>query len=198
MIMKRLWILILALAATGAQADWSLDGEHSAISFVSVKNVDVAEAHSFGVLRGEIDADGAFAISIELDSVDTQVPIRDERMRKELFETTRWPLAVVSGRVAMADYSDLDIGESKRVDVPLSLALHGTTSEYVAHLRVARTGEHALEVSAIKPIIVNAASLGLGDGVERLKEIAGLQAISKAVPVYFVLRFQRKDSKTPV
>jgi hypothetical protein len=41
----------------------------------------------------------------------------------------------------------------------------------------------------MKPIIVNAGSLNLVEGVEALRESAGLPSISKAVPVTFVLQF---------
>jgi hypothetical protein len=40
-------------------------------------------------------------------------------------------------------------------------------------------------------VIVNAANLGLADGLEKLREIAGLPSISKAVPVSFVLVFEK-------
>ena len=37
--------------------------------------------------------------------------------------------------------------------------------------------------------IINADAVSLADGVEQLREIAGLPSISKAVPVSFVLQF---------
>ena len=44
-LMKNLIVWLGMLLAFGtAQAEWQLDGEHSSISFVSIKNADIAEA----------------------------------------------------------------------------------------------------------------------------------------------------------
>jgi hypothetical protein len=56
------------------------------LSFVSTKAGAVAEVHRFTSLRGGIDARGNVAIAIFLRSIDTLMPIRDERMRELLFE----------------------------------------------------------------------------------------------------------------
>jgi len=44
-------------------------------------------------------------------------------------------------------------------------------------------------VASTKPLIVDAAKFGMTEGVEKLREIAGLQSISNAVPVSFVMTF---------
>jgi hypothetical protein len=44
-------------------------------------------------------------------------------------------------------------------------------------------------VAATKPLIVDATKFGLSDGIEKLREIAGLSSISHAVPVTFVMTF---------
>jgi hypothetical protein len=44
-------------------------------------------------------------------------------------------------------------------------------------------------VANLQPIVLNTASLGLGDGVEKLRELAGLPNITQAVPVTFVITF---------
>ena len=43
----------------------------------------------------------------------------------------------------------------------------------------------------VKPIIISADQFGLKDGVEALREIAGLNNISLAVPVTFSVLFTR-------
>jgi hypothetical protein len=42
-----------------------------------------------------------------------------------------------------------------------------------------------------KPVVVNAPEFKLAEGVEALREIAGLPSISLAVPVSFVLAFDQ-------
>lgn len=183
---------LLMLVGT-VHAEWRLDGENSSISFVSIKNIDIAESHSFGEMAGSLSADGQFRVAITLDSVDTSIPIRDERMREFLFETPNHPLAVVSGQIEMDVLDGLGVGQSTRLDASFELALHGHTTAHTAKLEVTRVSANQFLVVTWQPILANAAALGLGAGVEKLQEIAGLSAISKAVPVYFSLRFFSKD-----
>ena len=91
----RTWMFGLALAcvATTARAEWVLDNDASRLSFVSTKAGSVAEVHRFTSLRGGIDRRGNVAVAIFLQSVDTLIPIRDERMRELLFETATFPAA---------------------------------------------------------------------------------------------------------
>jgi hypothetical protein len=71
----------------------------------------------------------------------------------------------------------------------LALQLHDQEIALTAEMIVARLGDQRLMVSSRKPIIVNAASVDLVNGIEALREIASLPSISKAVPVSFVLTF---------
>ena len=188
--MKNLIVWLGMLLAFGtAQAEWQLVGEHSSISFVSIKNADIAESHSFGEMAGSLAADGQFRVAITLDSVDTLVLVRDERMREVLFDTANHPLAVVSGQIGMDAVGTLDLGHTTAIDAGFELALHGKTTAYTTRVEVTRVSPGQLLVVTLKPVLINATTLGLGEGVEKLQEIAGLAAISKAVPVYFSLQF---------
>ena len=187
--MKR-WTMMLALAiAAPAQADWTLDGAQSTLSFVSTKAINVAEVHRFGELSGSITADGQVVIAIGLASVDTGIEIRDERMREMLFQTGDYGLATVSARVDPAEIERLHAGDSRRMVVEANLMLHGVSRPLPIELIVARSGESRLIVTSAKPVVVNAPEFDLGAGVEALREIAGLPSISLAVPVSFVLTF---------
>jgi hypothetical protein len=179
----------LLLVFGSAQADWQLDAERSSISFVSIKNIDIPESHVFGRMAGSLAADGEFRVDITLDSVDTSVPIRDERMREIVFDTVNHPLAVASGRVEMGLLAALDVGQSIALGSDFELQLSGNKTTHSARIEVTRAAADQFLVVTQRPILINAAVLGLGEAVEKLQEIAGLSAISKAVPVYFSLRF---------
>ena len=56
-------------------------------------------------------------------------------------------------------------------------------------MAIARLSDSRVLVSSLKPVIVNAGVFDLANGIEELRELAGLPAISKAVPVSFVLMF---------
>jgi hypothetical protein len=54
---------------------------------------------------------------------------------------------------------------------------------------ITRTSESGLLVVSKQPVVISAAQFGLAEGVDSLREIAGLPSISVAVPVSFVLSF---------
>jgi len=73
--------LLLTAAALPAQANWYLDGESSRLSFVSTKNASVSEVQRFLVLHGKVDPNGRAEVEVELESINSGIPLRDERMR---------------------------------------------------------------------------------------------------------------------
>lgn len=189
--MKIIHILIVsALFATGpCIAAWSLDNDASQVSFVSVKAGDAGEVHRFTEISGELTAEGSASVTIQLASVDTLIPLRDERMREMLFQTNLFPTASLSTNIDMDALAALAPGDSMDMTANLTLDLHGQQISLVTEMIVARLGDHRLMVSSRKPLIVNAASVDLVKGIEALREIANLPSISKAVPVSFVLSF---------
>ena len=190
--MKRLVLLLAAAIAVPAQAAWELDGSSSTVSFVSTKAINVAEAHKFTDISGGIEPDGQVNVAIGLTSVDTGIELRDDRMRDMLFETGTYGMASLSARVDIGELEEMQPGTSAEVTVEGVLSLHGESRPLVIEAIVTRAGDNTLLVSSKKPVIVNAPEFKLGDGVEALREIAGLPSISLAVPVSFVLAFNNR------
>ncbi len=187
-----LGLCLVAMAATAADGSpWTLDNARSQLSFVSVKAGDFAEVHTFERLSGAVGADGGVEVVIDLASVNTLIPIRDDRVREVLFETVRFPTASLVGRVDMASLQALGPGEVTRLDMEGQLLIKDHSLVVTLDLLAARLADDAVLVSSLKPVIVDAAGVGLVDGVEQLREIAGLPSISKAVPVSFVLVFSK-------
>ena len=71
------------------------------------------------------------------------------------------------------------------------VSLHGESRPIPMSVVVARTGDNSLLVTSEKPVVVNAPEFKLAEGVEALREVAGLPSISLAVPVSFVLSFSK-------
>lgn len=182
-------LLTLLSAAAAAQADWTLDSDGSELSFVTIKAQDVAEVSTFRELSGTVGSDGLARVVIQLASVDTLIPIRDERMRDILFQTGLFPTANVTANLDIVKLTRMAPGASEAVTTELVLSLGESTLPITTDLLVTRLAPDRMLVATLKPIIVNAASVGLADGVEKLREVAGLPSISKAVPVSFVLQF---------
>jgi polyisoprenoid-binding protein YceI len=177
--------------ASPAIAKWSLVAEESVLTFISIKNTNVAEVHRFHTLSGDVSKSGQLELSIDLASVDTQVPIRDERMRDVLFETGQFPRATLSARLDPAVLQDLPVGQSKRVSTEATLDLHGQSKVIQIAALVIRPNDRELVVTSLQPLILNAADFGLADGVEALRAVVQLPNISLAVPVSFILKFSR-------
>ena len=182
---------LLTLIAIPAQAEWTLDGDNSAVSFVSTKAINVAEVHRFGTLSGGVDDAGQVNISISLESVDTGIELRDDRMRSMLFDTETFSAANISAKVDTAAIGAMSPGDTADMVIEGNLDLHGESRPLTMDVVVTRSGDDRLMVVSSKPVVVNAPEFKLGEGVEALRAIAGLPSISLAVPVSFVLSFEK-------
>ncbi|WP_263145179.1 YceI family protein [Pseudomonas sp. RIT-PI-AD] len=181
--------LLLLGAAWQAQAGWYLDNESSRISFISSKQGTLSEVHRFLTLHGTIDDAGQALLRIELDSVSTGVPLRDQRLRQWLFEVAHFPEARVAARLDLGPITNLAPGAQLELRLPLSLTLHGKTRHYQADLLATRLDDHRFQVVTLAPLVLQAPDFGLAAGLERLRAGAGLDLLSPSVPVGAVLIF---------
>ncbi|MEJ2130783.1 MAG: YceI family protein, partial [Gammaproteobacteria bacterium] len=146
------------LFAATSDASWSLDASGSYLSFVTTKNSDVAEAHAFIGLRGEVSDSGAAELTIEMASVHTLVPVRDERMRDVLFEAGKFPLATFSTEIDLEPLLAMAPGETRTTELVGQLDLHGVATTTRADVAVTRIGENRFSVVTRKPVVVLAAT----------------------------------------
>lgn len=184
-----LWVGI----STAALAQWSLNNSHSQLNFISIKKGDVAEIHHFKQLSGDIDGSGSAEIIIDLSSVETLIPIRNQRMRDLLFEVVKFPDSRFHAQLNMKEINAIQAGNSKQLDVMGDFTLHGQTKHLKLELLVSRLSETRLLVITSKPLLINAGDFALAAGVEKLREVAGLPSISSVVPVSFVLQFDMNE-----
>ncbi|TDR76392.1 YceI family protein [Photobacterium lutimaris] len=175
--------MTLMLGATGTWAGWKLDSTHSSVGFSSVKNDSVMEQHGFRNLSGSISDKGEVSLAIDLTSVDTKIQIRDERMKKELFDTEQYPLTTIEAKVDSAAISGLSAGQTVVQDVEFKIDLHGKSEALNATVQVTGLDDGGLLVSTINPVEVQAGAFGLDEGIGKLKDIAKLNSILLTVPV---------------
>ncbi|MFK7957892.1 MAG: YceI family protein [Lysobacterales bacterium] len=188
--MKHLFWAVALFCITPAHcADWKIDGAASSLSFVSTKNVDVSESHRFTSVDGTLAEDGSFVLTIDLKSLDTLIPIRNDRIHEHLFGGAE--SASVTGKVDLAMLADIGVGQSELVDLPADLNLLGTTTPLLAKVQISAETDR-LTVVSTQPLLLNMRVLGLGNGIEKLREIAGLTSISMAVPTYFNITLRRE------
>ncbi|AAN55909.1 YceI family protein [Shewanella oneidensis MR-1] len=168
-------------------AQWQVTEKGSRVSFVSVKKGDIAEVHHFKQLKGMLNDNGQFELTVPLVSVATGIDVRDERMQNLLFEVSLYPELKLSSQVDSKMLKELAVGESKLADIDGKIALHGKQQTKTFSVIVTKVSDNKLMVSSFQPIIVNANEFDLVAGVDKLRDIAGLSSISQAVPVSFVL-----------
>ncbi len=187
--MKNLLITAAALLVSlPAMAGWELTGD-SSLHFLSTKNTNVTETHEFTVIDGSIDDDGKALINIDLSSVETGIPIRNERMQKMLFDTAKFAKATVSTDIPSPLIVAVNAGTITETDIDLVLGLHGISKTVTATVLVSKSANGEIVVSTTTPVLIKAADFGLDGGIEALRNVAGLSAISTTVPVIFNLVF---------
>jgi polyisoprenoid-binding protein YceI len=186
---KVLGLCALLVGATAAQAQWELDNSRSSLDFLSIKNDAIAESHHFTEMVGFIGSEGKVQIAIDLNSVETLIPIRNERMREMLFRTVEFPAANITSDVDPGMLAIVTDGGLVTTDIEVVLSLHGQQATLSVPVLVSGGEGSVLRVISARPVIVNAGEFALVAGVEALREVAGLSSISTAVPVTFNLVF---------
>lgn len=186
--LKTIVSLSLLLAAVSAQAaEWQLDNAQSQLNFISIKKGDVAEVHHFDRLTGSLSDSGMFTVDIALDSVNTNIEIRDQRMREFLFDVADFPSATLTAQVQPELVTELSTGMSHSATIDAELSLHGQKQTLAIDVVVTKLSDSKLMLVSAKPLVVNVSEFDLTEGVEKLRELAGLPSISHAVPVSFYL-----------
>ncbi|MGS2723469.1 YceI family protein [Porticoccus sp. GXU_MW_L64] len=182
--------LLLAVSSF-SNADWQLNNELSDISLVTTKATHVAEVHHFKQLSGAAGKQGA-SVTIDLNSIHTNIDIRDQRMREMLFDTAKFPNATFTASVDLTALENLKAGEQTTRNLSGTLNLHGQSQKLdLGAVTVTRLADNRLQVANLRPVLINAASFNLVAGVEKLRTVAGLPSISNAVPVNFRLVFEK-------
>jgi len=189
--MLRPVLALTAILAAPAAFAWTLDGDASAISYVSMKNADTAEPNLLPGLRGTVADDGTATIEIDLKSVETYVDIRNERMQEHLFQVAQFPVATLQAKLDMASFAKLGEGETTMAEFDVTVAANGTDMDYPVSAMITRVSGDRVAVASMEPVIMYADELGYADGINKLREIAGLDSIQLAVPVSFSLVFDR-------
>ena len=185
--MKKRFALVCAAATMLpplAQADW-LVGPGSLVQFVSIKNNTIGEVSHFETLAGTVTDAGEVEVRVALDSVETNIGIRNERMKKMLFEVGLYPEAVITAQLDAEAVAAMSGGGV--TNVALLIDLHGQTVTKDALLNVAVT-DQGVRATTTRPILLTASEFGLEGGVAALQKVAGLNAISRVVPVTVALQ----------
>ncbi|WP_448213687.1 YceI family protein [Colwellia sp. MEBiC06753] len=189
--MRLLTLFLSCCLSLPAMANWSLSNDFSKLSFISTKKADIAEVHYFKTLSGDIAESGEVTLRIDLASVNTNIAVRDQRMRDFLFETAKFTQATFNAKVDLAFIEAMAVGDQKQLPLKGHIDLHGIKKEVSVSVQLVKLANDKVVVSALTPMIINAKDYGLAEGVAKLQKLASLPSISNAVPVSFVLTFTK-------
>jgi len=129
---------------------------------------------------------------IDLTSVDTGIPIRDERMQSMLFEIAKYPKnARFTGQLPDGLIQAAKKNGVAEATIDGLLELHGAKQIQKISIKVF-SEKQGLWVTTTQPILVSASNYGMDSGIEALKNIAGLPSISDVVSANFTLQFLPK------
>jgi hypothetical protein len=180
--------LLLCTLTPVAFAQWTINSDLSRLSFVSVKATHIAEVHKFSQFEGGLADNGTINVEINLASLDTLIPIRNERILEFLFDAATYPTATITGRVDPAAIKALKSGEVAILAVEVMVTLKESQTPITTEVLVSKHDKRVV-VTSLQPVVLNTSSLGLTAGVEKLRELAGLPNISQSVPVSLVMTF---------
>jgi len=179
-------------AMSSAHAAWRVDNGESTFNFVTAKAVTsgvaaVEEVQTFKQVGGTVGDDGKLEFSVDLGSVETNIPLRNERLKEMLFKVANNPQAVFTATVDAHRFQTMRPGGFADIDVNGQLTISGQSNPLAAHLRVIKLSSGALQVSTNSPIMVNLKDYGLQDGVDALRDLMHLSVLASSAPVTFSL-----------
>lgn len=181
----------LVFASSLVHADWTLDGANSSFYYVTNKAAAVSEVNSFTGLSGAITDAGAATLSIDLNTVNTAIDVRNQRMRDIVFQVAQFPKADVTLQIDPASLDSMKIGASDSSTYTASVVLHGVTADIAADLQIIKLDANTIQVQLVKPLIVAADTFGLAAGVEELRKVANLASITPNVVIDFTLVYRQ-------
>ena len=112
------------------QQSWVLNKTYSTISITTTKNNSISEVSEFTTFTGTINASNYLEISIDLNSLETNIPIRNERIEEHLFKTQMFPTADIHTQLTPQQL------ENGVHSVTFDVDLHGLSSIMTADFMV--------------------------------------------------------------
>lgn len=182
--------IALSISSFNTLAQLTLDKAQSTINFISTKNEHVSETHTFENFSGELNGQGKLTITIDISSVETLIPIRNERMQKMLFNISDYSSATFTAQIDPT-LAKLEAGEMKHVTVAGEMMIAGNKAPISFEVVLTGLKDGSINATTSMPTILSTTAFNLDKGVAALQEIAMLNSISKSVPLSFSATFSR-------
>lgn len=174
-------------------ADWTLKNADIIFSSTKIdsKGNHIEEMGNFTEYSAFFNKKGQFKLEIDLASVNTNIIIRDQRIRDWLFETETFTTASITSNLDAEQINQLKLNESIQITQPITLDLHGIQSNLDADLIITRIEPSILSVKTNQPVILSVANFGMKDGLQKMTEVMNLSEILPDIPITFKGEFFR-------
>jgi polyisoprenoid-binding protein YceI len=143
-------VAVINVAFADNHLTWKLNSAASQLSFDSSKNTTIQETHRFRQLTGSVKQSGDIVVQVDLMSVDTRIPIRDQRMREILFKMA--PSAQVFATVDMALVTAMAADQKLTLELSGRLTLNGKMSSLPLSVELQRLSEQSIQVTVFSNI----------------------------------------------
>ncbi len=182
-------LLLVGLSLNLTANAWVVVSDESHLSFVSIKKNNIGESHTISEVSGQI-VDGEATVTLNPNSVESRVPIRNDRMREFLFETNLYPSIVIKAQVNEI-LEKLKIGTSIVADLEATLNMHGQSLPVLLNVRVGKLTDKKVTVSSVMPVLIRAADFKMVEGIQKLSSLVNGLQIAESIPVSFSLVFSK-------
>ncbi len=189
-----IWGLCFLVFSQELVADWVLDDRQSSLNWLSSKLVQkshkaVYEHNRFRSFSATVTTAGAIQLDVDLNSVDTGVLIRNERIRKHVFLTDKYPQASLRGKISLTGITALAVGETRIESPKTTLEMRGVSREITLKISITKLANQGFAIQTIEPVFVDGAAFGMSEGFETLRELVNLFNIPTVIPVSFRMVF---------
>lgn len=175
---------------------WVLDPANSSLEFETTKTSArgvKTETSTFATVEGQIDGNGNANITYFLDSVDTNIDLRNVRMRFLFFETYINPYLHISTQLEPAMLTQLAAARDITIEMPITFSLNGISGTKNILVQVQLLDDNTVNISSVNPVAISIADIDLMDGLLKLEEAATVSIVPETqVSVNF--RFNRAAS----
>ena len=121
-------------------------------------------------------------LSVDANSVNTGVEIRDERVRLHVFDSGNHPHIIFTAKLNKA-IETLKIGEPVVQELTGTLTIRGIENPLTAELLVIRGSADTLLVQTLRPLLLDASNYNMSEGFEQLRTLVNLFNIPQIIPV---------------
>jgi hypothetical protein len=127
-------------------------------------------------------------VDIPLARVETGIAIRNVRLKTLLVNLTSIPsgsmrMARITASVDKGIIHSLILGDTLTTNISFGIEINDNSHDYQSRISLSKLKNGDLLATTTSPVLLNATDFDLVAGIEKLREIAGLNSIVTTIPI---------------